>query len=439
MDFRSRPLSLGGEHGEPQPGSPVRSSALWLAPALMLLAPLVATSAEPAQSAAALKSLRQVLDSEPTSLAELAEKDFARIPLTRKDAAEARALLWKAHTDLIRKQRAAEVRDRLLKEKDLEMPFHFTIFGEKPRRGRSLWISLHGGGGAPKQVNDSQWRNQQKLYQVEEGIYLAPRAPTNTWKLWHEPHIDRFFARLIEDLIVLEEVDPDRVYVLGYSAGGDGVYQLAPRMADHWAAAAMMAGHPNGVSLLSLRNVPFALQVGANDAAYSRNRVGKEYGEQLDKLRKDDPKGYEHFVRIHEGKGHWMNLEDKAALPWMARFTRNPIPDRVVWKQTGTPHERFYWLAVPASEARPDTLVIAQRNGPAVEVVAAEKVSRLLIRLDDRMSDLDQPVKVIHAGKEIFSGTAARQVSTMVRTLAGRGDPKLIFDAEVEVELPAKE
>jgi poly(3-hydroxybutyrate) depolymerase len=35
------------------------------------------------------------------------------------------------------------------------------------------------------------------------------------------------FARLIEDLIVLEDVNPDRVYLLGYSAGGDGVYQLA--------------------------------------------------------------------------------------------------------------------------------------------------------------------------------------------------------------------
>ena len=37
--------------------------------------------------------------------------------------------------------------------------------------------------------------------------------------------------RLIENLVVFEGVDPNRVYLLGYSAGGDGVYQLAPRMA----------------------------------------------------------------------------------------------------------------------------------------------------------------------------------------------------------------
>ncbi len=389
------------------------------------------------RSAAALKALRAALDARPTSLGELADKDFAAVPLTRADAAAARDLLWKAHAANIRKGRAEEVKDRVLKEGKLEMPFFYKTFGEKPAGGRSLWISLHGGGGAPKAVNDSQWENQKKLYTVEEGIYLAPRAPTNTWNLWHEPHIDRLFGRLIEDLIVLEDVNPDKVYVLGYSAGGDGVYQLAPRMADYWAAAAMMAGHPNGVSLLSLRNVPFALQVGANDSAYNRNKVGREYGEQLDKLQAADPKGYQHFVKIREGKGHWMNLEDKEALPWMAKFQRNPVPDRVVWKQTGTPHERSYWLAVPPDQAKVDSLVIARRDGQRVEVTEAEKVTDLLIRLDDRMADLDKPVTVTHDGKELFAGPARRTIAVMVKTLAGRGDPRLMFDAEVRVALPA--
>jgi hypothetical protein len=144
-------------------------------------------------------------------------------------------------------------------------------------------------------------------------------------------------------------------------------------MADRWAAA-MMAGHPNGVSLLSLRNVPFALQVGGNDSSYNRNRVAREYGARLTELRKDDSKGYEHLVKIHEGKGHWMDREDRMALPWMARFTRSSVPDRVVWKQTGTPHQRSYWLAVPSGEAREDSLVVARREGQTIEITAAEKV-----------------------------------------------------------------
>ncbi len=389
-----------------------------------------------ARSAGALRALRAALAAGPGLPAGLADQNFARVPLTKRDAATARALLWEAHAAAVRKDRAAEVKARVLTDGKLEMPFSFTTFGTKPAGGRSLWISLHGGGNAPKRLNDRQWENQKKLYTVEEGIYLAPRAPTNTWNLWHEPHIDRLFGRLIEDLIVLEDVNPDRVYVLGYSAGGDGVYQLAPRMADRWAAAAMMAGHPNGVSLLSLRNVPFALQVGGDDAAYNRNKVAKEYGEQLDRLRKDDPGGYRHLVKIYEGKGHWMDREDRVALPWMAKFARDPVPDRVVWKQTGTPHERSYWLAVPPGEAKVGTLVVAKRDGQTVEIASAEKVGTVLIRFDDRTADLDRPVRVTHGGKELYAGTLPRTVAVMAQTLAGYGDPKLMFDAEVGVELP---
>ena len=124
---------------------------------------------------------------------------------------------------------------------------------------------MHGGGGAPPQVNDQQWENQKRLYTLSEGVYLVPRAPTNTWNLWHQGHIDGMFSRLIENMIALEDVNPDKVYLMGYSAGGDGVYQLAPRMADRFAAAAMMAGHPNETSPLGLRNLPFTLHMGGRD------------------------------------------------------------------------------------------------------------------------------------------------------------------------------
>jgi poly(3-hydroxybutyrate) depolymerase len=395
-------------------------------------------AADPAQSASAIKELREALTARPATLDGLAEHGFASVPLTKADAALARDLLCKTHVQFIRKDRAAEIKERLLKDDKLEMPFDYKTFGTKPATGRSLWISLHGGGGAPKQVNDQQWENQKKLYTLDEGIYLAPRAPTNTWNLWHEAHIDRLFGRLIEDLIAIEDVNPNKVYVMGYSAGGDGVYQLAPRMADYWAGAAMMAGHPNGVSLLSLRNVPFALQVGGNDSAYNRNKVAKEYGELLDHLQKEDPKGYEHYVKIHEGKGHWMNLDDKAALPWLAKFTRNPLPDRVVWKQTGSPHERSYWLAVPPKEAKVDSLVVATHSGQQFEIVSAENVSNLLVRLDDRMADLDQPIVIRHGNEKLFSGPAKRTIGVMLKTLVGRGDPALVFDAELAVTLPLK-
>ena len=386
-----------------------------------------------------LENLEKSLNEPSLDLKKLTEQPFTSEPMDSKTANLAKELIIKAYKKQIQNDRSKELSEKVFRDGQLEMPYDFQIYGEKPSTGRSLWISLHGGGGAPKQVNDQQWQNQKKLYKPEEGIYLAPRAPTNTWNLWHEPHIDRLFNKLVESLIATQDVNPNKVYILGYSAGGDGVYQMAPRMADYWAAAAMMAGHPNGVSLLSLRNVPFALQVGANDSAYNRNKVATEYGEALQKLQKNDPGGYENLVKIHEGKGHWMNLEDKIALPWMSKYSRNPIPQKVVWKQTGAPHYRSYWLAVPIMDMPNDSLIIAEYKGQTVEISRAEKTKTVLVRFSDKMMDLDKTITITHQGQKVFEGKVNRLIKTQIQTLQGRGDPFLVFDAEVSVTIPSKQ
>jgi pimeloyl-ACP methyl ester carboxylesterase len=384
-----------------------------------------------AESGAAKKAMLKFLETTPADWPKLAESDAAKVALSLADSEAVRAGLTKAFLTTLKKERAQEIADRKIVDGKLEMKFDFKIFGEKPKAGRSLWISLHGGGGAPANVNEQQWENQKKLYKLDEGIYLVPRAPTNTWNLWHEAHIDRMFARLIESMIAVEDVDPNRVYLLGYSAGGDGVYQLAPRMADRFAAAAMMAGHPNGVSMLSLRNLPFALQVGAKDSAYDRNKVGQEYGEKLKALHQADPKGYTHFVKIHEGKPHWMGGEDKVALPWMAKFTRNPIPEKIVWKQTGTIHERSYWLETEPKKAVPDALIIAERKGQVIHINKSEKANSVRVYFDDRMLNLDQPVTVLVDAEKSYrrSQFYARRGVTLVETLLASRDPNLMFDA----------
>ena len=386
-----------------------------------------------------LENLEKSLNEPSLDLKKLTEQPFTSEPMDSKTANLAKELIIKAYKKQIQNDRSKELSEKVFRDGQLEMPYDFQIYGEKPSTGRSLWISLHGGGGAPKQVNDQQWQNQKKLYKPEEGIYLAPRAPTNTWNLWHEPHIDRLFNKLVESLIATQDVNPNKVYILGYSAGGDGVYQMAPRMADYWAAAAMMAGHPNGVSLLSLRNVPFALQVGANDSAYNRNKVATEYGEALQKLQKNDPGGYENLVKIHEGKGHWMNLEDKIALPWMSKYSRNPIPQKVVWKQTAVPHYRSYWLAIPILDMPNDSLIIAEYKGQTVEISRAEKIKTVLVRFSDKMMDLDKTITITHQGQKVFEGKVNRLIKTQIQTLQGRGDPLLVFDAEVSVTIPSKQ
>ena len=318
----------------------------------------------------------------------------------------------------------------MIEANGVKMPIWYKAFGDKTKDGRSLFISMHGGGGAPKQVNNQQWENQKKLYQPKEGIYVAPRAPTDTWNLWHEAHIDPLFTKLIEDMIIVEGVNPNRVYIMGYSAGGDGVYQLAPRMADQLAAASMMAGHPNETKPDGLRNLPFALHVGENDTPFDRNKIGAKWKVMLDELAANDPGGYPHLVEIHAGKGHWMDREDASAVPWMAAFTRDMRPTKIIWLQDDVTHNRFYWLATSTPKA--GARVVAIRDGQTI-LIEESNADSLSIRLDDSMCDLDQPITIKRGNEIVCKKIIPRTIATIAKTLQERGDPTATFSAEVSV------
>ncbi|WP_193212640.1 transglutaminase domain-containing protein [Luteolibacter marinus] len=343
-------------------------------------------------------------------------------PLTKDEAARAGALAFEMQVEAQRDARAIELNDKVIAFGDKKLRWMEKTFGDEPAGGHSLWISMHGGGGAPAAVNDQQWQNQIRLYEPKEGIYVAPRAPTDTWNLWHEAHIDPMFQRLIGDYVAVRGVNPDKVYIMGYSAGGDGVWQLAPRMADRFAAAAMMAGHPNDASLLGLRNLPFAIFMGGADAAYDRNKIAAAKTAELDQLEKDDPGGYVHMSRIYEGLPHWMNRKDAEALPWMAGYTRNSWPKKIVWFQDDVTHDRFYWLKIPdKNAAKAGQKIVATVAGQTIRL-DGDVPAGMELRLSDDLLDLDQAVTVIVNGKQVASAKVPRTAGAIVDSLKQRLD-----------------
>ncbi|MFM7808030.1 MAG: dienelactone hydrolase family protein, partial [Planctomycetota bacterium] len=359
-------------------------------------------------------------------------------PLTRTEAETQRAQFIERYQADTRKIAQADLDAKVIETAGMRMPIWWKVYGDRPANGRALYISMHGGGGAPAEVNDKQWENQQKLYKPEEGVYVAPRAPTDTWDLWHQGHMDALFDHLIRDMVLIEGVDPDRVYLMGYSAGGDGVFQLAPRMADRFAAASMMAGHPNETRPDGLRNLPFAIFMGGKDAAFNRNKIAEQWKATLDDLAAKDTGGYPHEVTIYPENGHWMDRKDAVAVPWMAKFTRDLRPARIVWLQDDVTEPRFYWLENPAPKA--GQRVVAHRDGQTIIIDEAAGVEELRVLLDDGMLDLDKPVKVVFEGRTVFEGPVPRTAATIARTLGDRGDPKAVFTAELPVRLqPMKE
>lgn len=369
---------------------------------------------------------------------ELKQQRFARKALSRDEANAASELLEEYWRVRMKADYAEEWSDKQIRYNALKMPFEYRILGDKPADGRSLYISMHGGGNAPAEVNDQQWRNQIMLYTPSEGVYIAPRAAWNDWDMWCKPGMDELLEELIGAAVVYADVNVDKVYLMGYSAGGDGVWRMAPRMADTWAAASMMAGHPGNTLQVNLRNLPYMIWMGEQDKAYDRNRLAVERGAVMDSLQRNDPEGYIHETHIIPQVGHWMLRADTAAVPWMAQYRRQPYPTQIVWRQEEVLRPSFYWIAAPGEELKTGMRVDVKRKGNQIDILSCD-YSSLTLFFNDEMCDLDRPVTVTYRGKKLVRKKLKRTIAQLESTLNARGDIRYMFPASITVEIPVTE
>jgi poly(3-hydroxybutyrate) depolymerase len=346
--------------------------------------------------------------------------------VSREDATRLISLAWADVCKTRADSASAELSAKLIVLGDKKLKWMEKSFGEEPGGKHSLWLTLHGGGQGTEEENDRNWRGYFGRYEFPPGsINVAPRAPANTWDMWHVQWADDLLERLISDFTLGRNVDPDRVYLIGYSAGGDGVYQLAPRLADRFAAAAMCAGHPNQVTPDGLRNLPFFLYMGGDDSAYDRNVVVREFSAKMDTLQASDPEGYPHRLTVFPGLPHNMQNRESEVIPRMSVLRRVTWPKRVVWKQDDVVHTRLYWLERDRTQVQPYQVYAVHVDGQALTVETPAS-GNLTLRLSDALLDLDQPVRVVAGSKTIFEGKVTRSFQAIIQSLREREDPDTI-------------
>ena len=233
-------------------------------------------------------------------------------------------------------------------------------------------------------------------------------------------------------MIAFHNVDPNKIYIMGRSAGGDGIYQVAPRMADRFAAAAMSAGHPNDSSPLGLRNTAFTIHMGENDSLYNRNDMAVKWGNDLRKLNEEDPEGYRYYIKIYKNKGHWMDNLEASALDWMSDFIRNPYPSKVVWKQGNVLHKRFYWLR--NEDPSFGDLIECNIDDQIITVLSSSS-SKITIQLNDDLVDMNREITVNYLGRQLFKGFVYRDIDIIKRSIREYGDPKSVYYGEIRLTL----
>ncbi|MBU6175424.1 MAG: polyhydroxyalkanoate depolymerase, partial [Planctomycetes bacterium] len=160
-----------------------------------------------------------------------------------------------------------------------------------------------------------------------------------------------------------------------------------------------------------------------------------QWKEALEQLRKSDPQGYLHFVKLHEGKGHWMDRQDAEAIAWMHPNVRNRFPRKIVWKQDDVVESRFYWITVDPQAVRDRALITAKVVDQSIEIEQSD-LPAIGILLRDELVDMDQHVTIRMADREWIHARVPRTIAVMDETLNQRGDPKGVYWGKVTVDLP---
>lgn len=124
--------------------------------------------------------------------------------------------------------RAYDLSYWLHRPEDLDQPAPLVLFlhGAGERGDDLERVTVHG---PPRQAKEGQ-----RL----PFVLAAPQCPADSWWTWQLEALDA----LLDQLLVELPIDPDRVYLTGLSMGGIGVWELAARYPERFAALVPICG-----------------------------------------------------------------------------------------------------------------------------------------------------------------------------------------------------
>ncbi|HEX5135394.1 MAG TPA: alpha/beta hydrolase-fold protein [Planctomycetota bacterium] len=321
-------------------------------------------------------------------------------------------------------------------------------------RGEGLVVGIHGGGEGQGSA-DTGWTMKGCM-----GIY--PQGLLIHGDNWNRVHGEKEILTFIEIAKAQYDIDPDRVYVMGFSMGGTGSWHMGGRFPDLLAGVVPGNGvlMANPKSQLWTKEEVLAIQYGLvpnvrNLAVYFFCGTKDDHcmpgtflyaWDMIQDLKKEDPEGYGkiHF-QCYEGLAHsYPPGEPTNAIKFMSAQRRDAYPQKIRWEYAANPYpipdgkdtttryqqHCFYWIWVDEPQDRMD--ITATRNGNEFDVeLAGIQPKGCYVMLNPAMVDVREEVVVRVDGKEIYRGKPVPDFATVVESLDDKLDKTLTFDRKV--------
>jgi dienelactone hydrolase len=309
-----------------------------------------------------------------------------------------------------------------------------------PYRRYPAIVSLHGAGMSPGQQIE-WWAGQASRHGY---MVIAPA--------WAGEHAEKYQFSAREHAAVLDSlwdacrrfsIDTDRVFLSGYSTGGDAAWDIGLAHPDLWAGVIPIAARSDRYTTLYWENgalVPMYFVIGELD------------GDRMAKNAKDwDRAMIRHFnltVVQYRGRGHdGLSDETLRLFDWMGRYRRNYFPKEFSTVSMRPWDNRFWWVELgrlPPQVMTDPSEWDSRRSHPRLPVKGSVKqtnainvqanAGRVTVWLSPDMVDLGRRVTVTINGRRAGGNppSIVPDVATLLEDARARGDRQHPFWAKVE-------
>jgi predicted esterase len=233
--------------------------------------------------------------------------------------------------------------------------FYYTILipeSYDPNKKYPVRVHLHGDVNRPPPERGGTWWEDLGRFASADRISVFP-AGWHEAMWWHGNQVENLHA-ILDDLKRSYNVDENRVYLLGISDGGTGVYFQAFRASTPWAAFLSFISDPSvlaeqglGVDgemyVPNLANKPLFVVSGARDRLYPAASVAP-YVDLFSRA------GTNVLFRPQPESGHdlrWWPAERARIDSFIQANPRDALPNRIAWETERTDrYHRAHWAMI---------------------------------------------------------------------------------------------
>ncbi len=356
-------------------------------------------------------------------------------------------------------------------ERGKEIGFDFTLYVPPLYDGRKTWpliVALHDkGSNGEKYLNEVLLRNDKELRELrDQFVIIAPsigertvgkKASDQMRVDWYGPVHYFGIAKCISEALKLCNIDTTRIFLEGCGEGGRAGLDLASLQPKLFAAVAVRNASPKAQNfLVNLKSQAGIMIVSREDQLFA-SEDGKTLRTQLDALKAANALDLElkTFPALDPGKVKAALGSQKVdpvvdasaeILAFFAARQRKPFPDSLAYVTDDlSRYRRTAWLVIDRGDADKEAglsvVVSAELDRAANAVrIKSQNLQACRLYLNDRMLDLDKPVKVFVNDKEVLEAKVERSLDYMLGFSDDNPtDPSAMVVGELRITVPAPE